>query len=129
MKKSIQLIDPRIDVERGVDHSIEGKILVQKGKLKLVWRGGSTYWSGMQGNRYSPSSLSVTGIANDRVGRILLEGGRLSSHTIMVCAEKIDSIFGKGVAKEIDINWTLILDNTPKSSEDIKSFITQAAKG
>ncbi len=108
-KKIKQLIDPRIDVKRGVDHSREGKILVQKGKLKLVWRGGSTYWSGMLGNRYSLSSLSVTGIGNDRVGKELHEGGRLSSRVIMLCAEEIDRIFGKGTAKNIDIKQTLIL--------------------
>lgn len=105
-----QLIDPRIDIERGVDHSREGKILVQKGKLKLVWRGGGTYWSGMQGNRYNPSSLSVTGIGNDRVGKILHEAGRLSSRVIASCAEEIDRIFGAGTAKHIDLKKTLVLE-------------------
>lgn len=112
MNKIKQLIDPRIDVERGVDHSREGKILIQKWKLKLVWRGGSTYWSGMDGIKYSPSSLSVTGIGTDRVGKILHEGGWLSSRVVMSCAEEIDRIFGKGIAKHVNLKKTLILDGT-----------------
>jgi hypothetical protein len=105
-----QLIAPRVSVSRGVDHGTIGKILVKKESIELVWRGGSTYWSGMNGNRYSQASLQIIGIGNDRVGRELHEGGRLSARVIRECAKKIDAIFGNGTAEHIDIKKTLVLE-------------------
>lgn len=56
----VQEIAPRLD--DGVDHSAAGRVLVRAGHLRLVWRPGRTYYSGMLNPKaYAPAELEVIG--------------------------------------------------------------------
>lgn len=50
-------IAPRLD--RGVDHSATGIILLEKGEDWLVWRSGGKYWSGISRQTYAPADLEI----------------------------------------------------------------------
>ena len=102
-----QEIAPR--VENGTDYGREGKVLVRKGDLSLVWRGPGMVWSGTG----RPFMYCLTSLDVRTEGRAMSspvhKGGRLSKKLIAACWAEIDRQFGKGVADAIDINKTLVI--------------------
>lgn len=106
-----RITSPRMDWDNGVNFGKEGVVLVIKGNLRLVWQPGSSYWSGLSGNQYSPSGMSLRGLPGYRDGLdIYRKGGRLSKALVVSLAEAIDKHFGEGVAAAINPKMTLMIE-------------------
>lgn len=116
--------------EEGVDHGADGIVLLRKGKMRLVWRYASHYWSSMmEPNAYAPPDLEVLYPKEERAnrGNSYLPGQitdyhrqklagkdigrvRLTSALILEHASKIDKVFGKGsAAHAAELKKTVVL--------------------
>ena len=88
--------------EGGVDHSGTGKILVRFGQMRLVWRKGRFYYSGMLNPKaYAASQLEVTKVHGDGprsmkdfFSKEIFEGGRLTMNRIGPEIKKIRELMG-----------------------------------
>lgn len=59
----------------GVNWGVKGRVLVQRGGRKLIWRKGHMTWSSRGQQRYSETSLKLEYYGE---WRDILEGGRFS---------------------------------------------------
>lgn len=99
-------IEPR--VLDGTDHGNTGIILARNEKLRLVWRSGAMYFSGVGRQAYAAADLEVLGYGG-RIPVSITEsqfksrrgGWRLSKALIMEFASSIDKHFGAGTAAAI----------------------------
>jgi hypothetical protein len=107
---------PALDTENGVDYGKPAKVLVEKGRYKLVWQPGGSYWSGMYSTRYSPATMQIRGIQGRRTGLEIHEGGRLSRKLIAELGGVIDDHFGANTAALIDVKATLVLPSNKRSA-------------
>ncbi len=96
--------------EHGVDYGRDGTVLARFGDLRLVWRGGGKYWSGLQGNRYAPAALVV--LEGRTTKHRIHEGGRLSKKLIaqMHVWNKLEKAFGFHIAGHIAIGSTVVYE-------------------
>lgn len=93
--------------ERGCDHGAEGLVLARNDTTRLIWRSGSTYFSGIGSRGYAPAELELQidgqamskRITNNFDDRQNVQ--RLTSNLIVRHGAAIDKIFGSGAARKI----------------------------
>ena len=100
-------IAPRVDIDKGVNYSADGIVLLRRGDVRLVWRHGGKYWSA-RNSHYSPAELQIldperrTSIPVQGIGgRKLNDYGasRLNAALLFRGSEHIDKVFGPGAWK------------------------------
>lgn len=110
--------------EGGSDFGVEGLVLARMGKVRLVWRKGSKTWANqLEGSVYSPGNLTILTEASSRYHRPEIayltdnrreSGGpdtRVSRRLIEKFAERIDSVFGPGVAEQVaHLKQTIVIE-------------------
>ena len=112
------LIDRRLDFYRlGVDFGSDARVLVVSPTHRLVWTKWHKELLGMigMGQTEFPCSFAIRefSLIGEKIvyggSEDLFSGGRLSSARIMSVADKIDTVFGVGVAARISLKETLYL--------------------
>lgn len=112
--------------EAGVDYGATGLILLRKGPVRLVWRSGSKYFSGIGRQAYAPADLDIMTPPVGKHGRWVcedltkhhkskLEGERvgivrLTKALVLSHRQRIDEVFGPGAAERAaELKQTVIL--------------------
>src|SRR3990170_5053435 len=65
----------------GCDYNVGGRVILRFKEARIVWRPGSTGWSGIGMRDYYKATLYAENVPDGTVGRknfTILEGGRLS---------------------------------------------------
>ncbi len=103
-------------VEAGVDHGAKGVVLAKNDQYRLVWRGGSEYWSGIGSFRYAPAELEILRypdknnhlqertpikITDNFLKSKQERETRLSKKLILKYKQQIDQYFGEGTAEKV----------------------------
>lgn len=104
-RKASGLFDIAPRVEHGVDYSADGIVLLRRGDLRLVWRSGGKYFSGIGQQGYGPAELEI--LFPDRCMSTTLtdhhrnnKSQRLSRALVLHYEKEIDEVFGEGAAKQ-----------------------------
>lgn len=110
-------VEPRM--MDGVDYGATGLVLARCGGIRLVWRSGSKYYSGIGVWRYAPACLEVMKPGN-RTGTDITDwrgDGKkrfLTKKIIMDHAASIDAHLGAGAAAAVaagGLKATVVLEN------------------
>jgi len=106
-------------LEDGTDYGADGKVLVRVGRVRLVWRKGRHYYSGvLNPNAYAAADLCVIPDPEGvhwakRSGKEVFCGGRLSLRRLRIHIGKIRELLGLSVseldADQIDMKRTLVI--------------------
>jgi len=109
--------------EGGCNHGATGIVLMRKGALRLVWRSGSKYFSGIGSQSYAPADLEIL-VPRETVPERVTEfharslrgekvTARLTGALILEHREQIDAAFGKGTAAQAaELKGTVLLPET-----------------
>jgi hypothetical protein len=78
----------------GTDFRVAGRVILRKGDARIVWRPGSTDWSGVGMRMYYKAALQAENIleSGHRCCTVLTEGGRLSRATWTSVRERIAEV-------------------------------------
>ncbi len=86
----------------GTDFGTTGFVILRHGQIRVVWRPGSTDWSGIGSRSYYPAKLMVEAMPSKYGGRThtrVLEGGRLTNSRWFSVREKISELLKVPVKK------------------------------
>jgi len=127
-----QLVDTRAAVSRcGIDYGADAHVLLVQGLFRLVWANATKTLMGIRGGGHitRPCTLELREFQLDgehllpRGSETLLTGGRLSRARLLSIADKIDAVFGEGVAARLDHRQTTIL-----GTDEVGAWMAERAK-
>lgn len=96
----------RVVRHEGTDFGTTGFLILLCKGTRIVWRPGSTGWSGIGMRSYYPAKLYVENIPSEFGGRThkeILEGGRLSNDRWFSVREKIAELLKVSLKKIPDL--------------------------
>jgi len=85
----------KVIYKEGTDFRVSGRVILRNGDARLVWRPGSTDWSGIGMRMYYQSTLQIENLQENghRRTMVLLEGGRLSQVPWGILRGRLAEIF------------------------------------
>lgn len=127
-----QLVDTRAAFSRcGIDYGADARVLLVKGLFRLVWANATKTLIGIRGGGHTsrPCTLELREFHLDgehllpRGSETLLSGGRLSRARLLSTADRIDAVFGAGVAAQLDHRQTTLL-----GTDEVGAWMAERAK-
>jgi len=92
---------PKVIYSEGTDFGAVGRVILRKGEARIVWRSGSTGWSGIGMRMYYKALLQAENVEESgwKTTKILSEGGRLTNAVWQSSREKMAGILKVPVKK------------------------------